>query len=201
MILMRQSSVAGLGLALLLCSCSFAEVQPSAAGPAKAAKAAKAAIIEDYKVVEEEGFTVNQQKITTAKGKPSASILGKASTDNRTLVAYFAKQKINIVPCSYEVSIHRHDFKFAAGQVPESLTAYLYRVEFKTCQNLLMPLSALAKESPYPSASDSTQKYPSTIYLLYHNNPVAIVSFYGLAGYYPQPLRDAVLEKFSAGIR
>ena len=196
MTLQNQSFCAWFGLALLLPGCSFAEVQPTSA-----AGTAKATIIAVHKAVEEMDFSVKQQKISIVKGKPSEPSLGKASADNRTLVAYFAKQKINIVPCSYKVSVNRHDFKFAAGQVPESLTAYLYRVEFKTCQNLLAPLSALAKESPYPSASDSTQKYPSTLYLLYHNNPVAIVSFYGLAGYYPQPLRDAVLEKFSAGIR
>lgn len=190
MTLQNQSFCAWFGLALLLPGCSFAEVQPSSA-----ARTAKATIIADHKAVEEMDFSVKQQKISIVKGKPSEPSLVKAGADNRTLVAYFAKQKINISPCSYKVSVNRHDFKFAAGQVPESLTAYLYRVEFKTCQNLLPPLSALAKESLYPSVSDSTQKYPSTLYLLHHVNPVAIVSLYGLASYYPQPMRDGVLEK------
>lgn len=186
---MSQLPAFRLGLVLLLSSSSVAQALSSVALPAKAA------IIEDYKILDEAGFTVNKQEITTEINNPSSVSLAKVRADNRTLVAYFSKHKINIVPCSYKVSINRHDFKLAAGQVPESLTAYLYRVDFNTCQNLLEQLSTLAKEPTYPSTSDSTQKYPSMLYLLRHNNPVSILSMYGLASYYPQHVRAAVLDK------
>lgn len=186
-----RSSV--LMLATLLSSCSLAsEHLPSDTTPAL-----NNAVIVHHEVVMETGFFVSRQNITATEGQTGSVDSSKWRDDNRTLVNYFAKHAIDITVCSYAVAVKSHSFKLVPGHEPDSLVAYQYSLMFKDCPQVAESLPALLEKSRFPATLDSTHKHPSTLYLLNHQEPVAIVSLYGMPGYHLPNVVESVLERIA----